>query len=325
LKGGVFTRQSESTFLDNNGNVVGTLYVRQNFTGFSEDSQDLNVDINVEADLPALHPHDAVIYPDFEQNFEYQSNRENPDTRKLVEYRGSIEYKLTTLRRPTEFRSFRIDTFESLHFAVCVNENDEKLAVSTANTRLSTKKMFVTYSNSERLVRFTSANNVKPLDDPTPDACEQAECSEYAECVADVTADEGFFCHCKPGFSGDGHNCTDTNECVEEATHCSRFAECINQLGHYECRCLPPRTGDGRACELLDEDGHHHHYEGQNADRGDDDVDGVDRSDVCSRCDRNARCVLDEGRGVRYCQCSYGFQGNGYTCHQGIRFNLNQN
>ncbi len=285
--------------------MIGNLFVQQNFTGFSEDTQDLNVDIKVEANLPSLHYEDQVIYPDFSQEFQYRSNQENPDTRKVIEYKGSVEYKLTNIHTPDEFRSFRIESSETVHFSVCLEENDEKLGQSTALTKLSSKKMFVTFSNSERLVRFTSSNFVKPVDDPTPNPCETNDCHTYAECVADVAADDGYFCHCKPGFSGDGRHCNDTNECAEETTHCSRFAECINLLGHYECKCLPPRVGDGRACELRDANG-----DVQDTDRDED-------NDVCSRCDVNANCVFDENRGVRYCRCKPEYLGNGYTCRYG--------
>ena len=36
LTGGVFSRQSDSTFINEKGDVVGNLYVQQNFTGLNE-------------------------------------------------------------------------------------------------------------------------------------------------------------------------------------------------------------------------------------------------------------------------------------------------
>lgn len=82
------------------------------------------------------------------------------------------------------------------------------------------------------------------------------------------------------------------NECEEGATYCSPIAECKNLLGYYECLCEPPKVGDGRTCAWGTES-----QPGQS---------------VCSRCDRNARCVNEE-----YCECAPGFNGDGFQC---VRF-----
>lgn len=298
--------------------MIGNLYVQQNFTGLNENSNnELSVDVKIEANLPTLNADEQVIYPDFSQDYEYRSNQENPDTKKVIESKGSIEYKTTTVREPNQFKNYRIEHSETVHFSVCNELNEEKLAQASALVKLSTKKMFVTFVEGERLVRFTSANFIRSLDDPTPNPCDLNDCSPYAECVPDEGAANGYYCQCKAGFDGEGRTCEDINECTEGSTHCSVHAECINLLGHYACKCIPPREGDGRSCDLRGVDDNRDEENENQQQEGNYNNNNNQQEDICSRCDPNARCVYDDYRGINYCRCNPGYSGNGQLCELG--------
>uniref|UniRef100_G1RPG6 Nidogen-2 n=1 Tax=Nomascus leucogenys TaxID=61853 RepID=G1RPG6_NOMLE len=55
-----------------------------------------------------------------------------------------------------------------------------------------------------------------------------------------------FSCACLPGYAGDGHQCTDVDECSEN--RCHPAATCYNTPGSFSCRCQPGYYGDGFQC-----------------------------------------------------------------------------
>ena len=46
----------------------------------------------------------------------------------------------------------------------------------------------------------------------------------------------GFRCFCDTGFTGDGFNCADINECSDEPNLCDNGA-CTNIEGSFSCDC----------------------------------------------------------------------------------------
>ena len=74
------------------------------------------------------------------------------------------------------------------------------------------------------------------------------QCDEYAYCGKDAVGNMD--CVCDQGFRGDGYNCTDINECVEDPSSCSQDkgqGVCINTPGSYNCTCADFYTG--RDCQ----------------------------------------------------------------------------
>ncbi|CAH3184475.1 unnamed protein product, partial [Porites evermanni] len=88
-------------------------------------------------------------------------------------------------------------------------------------------------------------------------------CSSNAVCN---NTKGSYNCTCKPGYEGDGNNCTgnfflnlviflplfnmisDINECNAGTHNCSSNAFCNNTKGSYNCSCKPGYTGDGWTC-----------------------------------------------------------------------------
>jgi hypothetical protein len=107
-------------------------------------------------------------------------------------------------------------------------------------------------------------------------------CSSMAACSNSASS---FTCTCKPGFQGNGHVCTDIDECASNIHNCwsplestlqtqdpvesCRYAAvgsidclsslalqsafCINSVGSYSCHCPIGFSGDGRSCRDIDE------------------------------------------------------------------------
>ncbi|KAJ8014227.1 hypothetical protein DPEC_G00038060 [Dallia pectoralis] len=57
-----------------------------------------------------------------------------------------------------------------------------------------------------------------------------------------------YTCMCKSGFTGDGNNCTDTDECTIPSTCPNAKYECVNVPGSFQCFCRYPSTDDKNDC-----------------------------------------------------------------------------
>ena len=63
----------------------------------------------------------------------------------------------------------------------------------------------------------------------------ESPCDENASC--DNTGD-ALRCKCNEGYAGDGHTCTDVDECASGTDNCdSTNGTCINTVGGYKCGC----------------------------------------------------------------------------------------
>eukprot|EP00062_Callorhinchus_milii_P011931 gi/632958552/ref/XP_007895101.1/ PREDICTED: fibropellin-1-like [Callorhinchus milii] len=59
-------------------------------------------------------------------------------------------------------------------------------------------------------------------------------CHKLAECI---NTGDNYTCQCYPGFTGDGKDCTDVNECNDKFICTSAKYECINTYGSFQCSC----------------------------------------------------------------------------------------
>jgi len=84
-------------------------------------------------------------------------------------------------------------------------------------------------------------------DESDVDECEAGtdECDANADCTNTVG---GFTCVCKPGFAGDGRNCTDVDECEVGKNNCDANADCTNTAGSFTCACRLGFSGNGKNC-----------------------------------------------------------------------------
>ncbi|KAK9966993.1 hypothetical protein ABG768_004067 [Culter alburnus] len=130
------------------------------------------------------------------------------------------------------------------------------------------------------------------------DECSESPqiCGSYSVCINQPGS---FRCECLDGFqfASDGRTCVETERPVD---HCQRGthdcdaperARCrYTGASSYVCACLPGFSGDGRACQDVDE---------------------------CqtARCHSDAICYNTQGSFT--CQCRPGFHGDGFSCTPG--------
>ncbi|KAF4524544.1 hypothetical protein B566_EDAN002818 [Ephemera danica] len=122
-------------------------------------------------------------------------------------------------------------------------------------------------------------------------------CAKGHNCHANATClnlQTTYSCRCIVGFQGDGHTCTDVDECREEGGptghHCRSNTRCRNTPGSYTCECLPGFLRVDRFnCAEHDEcrSGEH-------------------------ECDPHAQCLNTQGS--YHCHCMPGYHGDGFTC-----------
>ena len=127
------------------------------------------------------------------------------------------------------------------------------------------------------------------------------ECSEDAFCANTVGA---YNCTCNEGYSGDGWNCTDIDECEEETDECNDEGTCTNTIGSYECACNDGFFGDGYICEDSDE-----------CAEGDEAMTVMNVTDPIysvNECHADAFCM--NSFGAYNCSCNEGFEGDGWNC-----------
>ncbi|KAM8738329.1 mucin-like protein [Acanthopagrus schlegelii] len=70
-------------------------------------------------------------------------------------------------------------------------------------------------------------------------------CHKDADCRS---TKHNYTCTCKTGFTGNGQNCTDINECEELATCPNAKFECKNKPGSVDCFCRYQKTKDTDRC-----------------------------------------------------------------------------
>ena len=76
------------------------------------------------------------------------------------------------------------------------------------------------------------------------------ECAVNKTCHKDATCantNGSYTCTCKQGYSGNGKQCENNNECKRNP--CSSLANCTNTPGSYYCGpCPKGYTGNGHTC-----------------------------------------------------------------------------
>ena len=94
---------------------------------------------------------------------------------------------------------------------------------------------------------------------------------------------------CDIGYTGNGKNCTDIEECLTNTDNCHSNATCENTDGSFKCSCASGYSGNGSYCSNIDECSSNTHD-----------------------CALNATCLDTDGSFT--CDCNEGHTGNGTMC-----------
>ena len=125
-------------------------------------------------------------------------------------------------------------------------------------------------------------------------------CHDDATCI---NVYDGYNCTCNEGYDGDGFNCTDIDECVDETHLCHADATCTNTIGSYECACDDGVFGDGFDCVDSNECG---------------DLNITDHMNVTDPLWDTHNCAADAVCENTYmsfnCTCQDGYFGDGIEC-----------
>ncbi|XP_056667027.1 nidogen-2 isoform X3 [Monodelphis domestica] len=87
---------------------------------------------------------------------------------------------------------------------------------------------------------------ISPPSNPCEEGSHTCAPMESAECI--YHGGSSYSCVCLSGYVGNGHECTDIDECIEE--RCHPTAICHNIPGSFSCHCQPGYNGDGFQCYL---------------------------------------------------------------------------
>lgn len=162
--------------------------------------------------------------------------------------------------------------------------------------------------------------------------CEDKPCHWLAHCQNTYGS---YSCTCFPGFQGDGHECSDIDECETGLAQCPKHSTCVNLLGTYFCNCtdgFQPLGVPVERCADIDECAQNLHncsnvLNCQNeigsfkcvekCDVGYRLIDGIcvdidECAEKLAKCDKRANCVNTIGN--YHCTCENGFTGDGKSC-----------
>ncbi|CAH1275737.1 NID1, partial [Branchiostoma lanceolatum] len=283
LTGGVFKRTAVVTFRP--GNQV--FQVEQDFQGVDEFGY-LTMTTKLSGELPPIAAGDKVVVGEYQEIYQKTA----PGLIKSIASRG-----YTVANRVYNYTWDQTIEYDE---AGCNLPNE---GLVTDSLRVDVSRNFVFFDNKEEIVRYAMTTKVSPMAGPpvapvlNPCQTGQHDCHSHARCVA--LEGQQYTCECVGGYTGDGRNCQDIDECTSGTPPCAPNANCINEIGTFRCVCPPGYEGDGfSSCTPLSpQPSQNPCYDGTN------DCDSIER----------ARCI-PLGAGRYRCECNPGFTGDGRAC-----------
>ncbi|XP_077095215.1 nidogen-2 isoform X11 [Siphateles boraxobius] len=276
ITGAEFTRRADVTFYPGNQR----LSIVQTATGLDTQNY-LNVDTHLQGSVPFIPPGATVQMEPFKDTYQYYPS--------LITSSSAREFTIRSAENGEETLTFQVK--QNITYRDC--SHGHRSGLETQELRM--ERIFVMYVKEEHILRYAITNKIGPLGagEPEPENVNPCysgnhDCDTTAQCVPG----EGqlFSCQCATGYSGDGHNCYDVDECAEGLSSCGAHSHCVNLPGSHRCQC---ESGfefgfDGRTCQDVDE---------------------------CRDQPCHAQAFCSNGPGSFQCQCQTGYHGDGFQCH----------
>ncbi|KAK7142627.1 hypothetical protein R3I94_012093 [Phoxinus phoxinus] len=275
ITGAEFTRRADVTFYPGNQR----LSIVQTATGLDTQNY-LNVDTHLQGSVPFIPPGATVQMEPFKDTYQYYPS--------LITSSSAREFTVVSAENGAETFTFQVK--QNITYRDC--SHGHRSGLETQELRM--ERIFVMYVKEERILRYAITNKIGPLGagEPEPENVNPCysgnhDCDTTAQCVPG----EGqlFLCQCATGYSGDGRNCYDVDECAEGLSSCGAHSHCVNLPGSHRCQC---ESGfefgfDGRTCQDVDE---------------------------CRDQPCHAQALCSNGPGSFQCQCQPGYHGDGFQC-----------
>ncbi|XP_029480837.1 nidogen-1-like [Oncorhynchus nerka] len=281
--GGVFSRQAEVTFLPGNERLT----IKQEFKGIDEHDH-LVVSTELEGRLPEVPRGSTVQIDPYKEIYQYGSN--------LITSSSNRDYTVSLPDGSVQTKAYQWR--QTITYQSC--PNDEQVRAVQSTQQLSVDQIFVMYDSGNQLIRYAMSNKIGSIHSGPPEQnpCFTGRhgCDTNAACRPEAGVQ--FTCECSTGFTGDGRQCYDIDECREMPEICGSHAVCNNQPGTFRCECVDgfQFASDGKSCVEVDRPIDHCQR-------------GTNNCDIPER----ARCSYT-GASAYICSCLSGFVGDGYTC-----------
>ncbi|XP_039462625.1 nidogen-2 isoform X3 [Oreochromis aureus] len=235
LTGAEFSRHAEVVFYPGNQR----LSIIQTGRGL-DDQNHLTVDTVISGSVPFLPPGAEVTMEPFKETYQYY-----PSVATSTSIR---EYSVVTADRGSESFSFQLK--QNITYRDCPHNNQ---AATPETLQILMERVFVMFVKEERILRYAITNKISPVRAPGPELYNPCyagthDCDTTAQCIP--LEDLAFQCQCATGYTGDGHNCYDIDECAEGSGTCGDNSECVNLPGSHRCHCQRGYefSYDGRTC-----------------------------------------------------------------------------
>uniref|UniRef100_A0A673G1F2 Nidogen 2a (osteonidogen) n=1 Tax=Sinocyclocheilus rhinocerous TaxID=307959 RepID=A0A673G1F2_9TELE len=274
ITGAEFTHRADVTFYPGNQR----LSIVQTATGLDNQNY-LNVDTHLQGSVPFILPGATVQMEPFKDTYHYYPS--------LITSTSVREFTVVSAENGAETHTLQVK--QNITYRDC--NHGPRSGLETQELRM--ERVFVMYVKEEHILRYAITNKIGPLGDPEPEDVNPCysgnhDCDTTAQCVPG----EGqlFLCQCATGFSGDGRNCYDVDECAEGLSSCGAHSYCVNLSGSHRCQC---ESGfefgfDGRTCQDVDE---------------------------CRDQPCHTQALCSNSPGSFQCQCQPGYHGDGFLCH----------
>ncbi|XP_062863770.1 nidogen-2 [Trichomycterus rosablanca] len=275
VTGAEFIRHADVTFYPGNQR----LSIVQTAKGLDGQNY-LSVDTRLEGSVPFVPLGASVQMDPFSEIYHYYPS--------LITSSSVREFTVVSAESGAEKFTFQLR--QNITYRDC-----RHAAQGVAETlQLNVERTFAMYVKEERVLRYAITNKIGHegghIPDPEQNPCYSGnhDCDTTAQCVPGEQQE--FTCVCATGFTGDGRNCYDVDECAEGLSSCGSHSQCVNLPGSHSCQCQSGYefVHDARTCTDIDE---------------------------CrtSPCHPHASCSNTQGS--FHCTCQPGFHGDGFQCH----------